>query len=250
MATLTADTALVKEYGEFNDIPCVASDIVYEGSAVGDNASGYARPLVAGDPFRGHCVEQCDNSSGSAGDKNVKVLTGTYLLEVTLASVAITDVGKKVYMSDDATYTLTAASYSFVGYVHRYVTTNTCIVKFVVQDNRSKHIMAKAADFNVEAVDDGCLFLVDCSSAIVTATLPAAEIGLEFSFAVTDGTYALRIDPDGSEYINAADGSASSAAGDYLENEGANAAGDHVRVKCVEAGVWQVFDAIGTWTEE
>ncbi len=73
MATATADAPLEMMVGNRSDVPIIASDIVYEGSMVGDNGSGYGRPLVAGDPFRGHAYEQCANSAGSAGDKNIRV---------------------------------------------------------------------------------------------------------------------------------------------------------------------------------
>ena len=41
MATATADTARPLELGDLNDLPVIAADIIYEGSAVGDTASGY-----------------------------------------------------------------------------------------------------------------------------------------------------------------------------------------------------------------
>lgn len=126
---LTQDTPLAREIGDFNELPVAASSTIYEGSMVGDS-SGYARALVAGDAFRGHARQQADNSAGDAGDINVKLLSGKYRLEVTLASVAITDVGKDVYASADDTYTLTQSTNSFVGKVVRYVTTNTCVVEF------------------------------------------------------------------------------------------------------------------------
>jgi hypothetical protein len=117
--------------GNRSDVPIIASDIVYEGSMVGDNESGYGRPLVAGDIFRGHCYERCDNASGSAGAKYIRVLRGTYRLVVTIASVAITDVGKDVYASDDNTYVLAQGLNTRVGRVSRYVTTNTAEVEFL-----------------------------------------------------------------------------------------------------------------------
>jgi predicted RecA/RadA family phage recombinase len=127
MRALSADSPLKVEEGDFNDLPVLTAVTIYEGSAVG-LSSGYARALVAGDAFQGHAFEQADNTSGASGAINVRVRSGTYKLQVTLASVAVTDVGKDVYMSDDATYTLTQGSNSAVGKVHRYVTTNTCIV--------------------------------------------------------------------------------------------------------------------------
>ena len=103
MTTLSEDTARTYELGERNNIGVIASDVLYEGSAIGDNGSGYARPLVGGDPFLGFAKVNADNSSGSAGDINVELHTeGRIKLAVTGA--LITDVGLPVYASDDDTF--------------------------------------------------------------------------------------------------------------------------------------------------
>jgi len=126
---LAANTPLTFIRGEQSELPAAAA-IIYEGAILGDNGSGYARCLVAGDPFRGHAMEYIDNSAGSEGDQNIKLMRGRYRLEVTLTSVAITDIGKQVFASADDTYTLTPGSNSVVGRVVRYVTINTAIVEF------------------------------------------------------------------------------------------------------------------------
>jgi hypothetical protein len=131
MTTLARDTYRDYELGEENQVPAVASDIIYEGSAVGDNASGYGRPLVAADQFLGFCIEKCDNSAGSAGDKNIRVKTKGRI-SLTVSGVAITDVGKAVYASDDNAFTLTESTNSYIGRIVRYVGTDTCIVEFDV----------------------------------------------------------------------------------------------------------------------
>jgi len=130
---LSADTSRIFEIGPINTLPCAASAVIYKGGAVGDS-SGYARALTAGDPFRGFADAKVDNSvdGGAAGAKNVDVKTEGYM-QVEISSVAITDVGKPVYMSDDDTFTLTETSNSLVGYVYRYVTTDTCVIKFGIK---------------------------------------------------------------------------------------------------------------------
>jgi predicted RecA/RadA family phage recombinase len=125
---LTADANMVFEIGPINTLPVVASGTIYKGSAVG-NSSGYARALTAGDSFRGFADAKVDNSDGAAGVKNVDVITEGYA-QITLSGIAITDVGKPVYMSADDTFTLTQGSNSLVGYVYRYVTTDTCVIVF------------------------------------------------------------------------------------------------------------------------
>jgi hypothetical protein len=133
---LTADTSRIFETGVINTLPLAASALPYKGSAIGDNGSGYARPLVAGDDFRGIADAKSDNSTGAAGVKNVDVIEEGKM-QVTLTGVALTDVGKPVYMSDDDTFTLTAGSNSLVGKVSRYVSSNTCVIEFRRQINLS-----------------------------------------------------------------------------------------------------------------
>lgn len=126
---LSADTPRAYELGNQNTLPVKGLAKIYEGAAVGDS-SGYARNLTAGDAFRGFALRQADNSgSATNGAINVTVVTEGKA-QITITGVAITDVGKPVYASDDGTFTLTTGSNSKIGWVHRYVTTNTCIVAF------------------------------------------------------------------------------------------------------------------------
>lgn len=129
MTTLAQDVARAYELGDRNHMPVIAADIIYEGAAVGDNASGYARPLVAGDPFRGFAVAKADNSAGAAGAINVE-LRQRGRAQLVIGSLAITDVGKPVYASDDDTFTLTASTNSYIGRVVRYVSSGVGIVEF------------------------------------------------------------------------------------------------------------------------
>jgi hypothetical protein len=114
MTTLAVDTPRAWVLGDYESYPVIANDIIYEGAAVGDNGSGYARPLVAGDPFLGFAEINVDNTGGSAGDKRVRVKREG-ALQVAVTSVAITDVGKPVYASDDATFLLTQSTNSLIG---------------------------------------------------------------------------------------------------------------------------------------
>ncbi len=126
---LTADTPRAYELGDIGAYPVLASTKIYEGAAVG-LSSGYARGLVDGDRFVGFAIEQADNSAVAVnGAIDVKVRTKGKML-VTLASVAVTDVGSKVYVSDDGTFSLTASPGELVGHVYRYVTTDTCVIEF------------------------------------------------------------------------------------------------------------------------
>lgn len=130
MATLAADTPRAFELGDIEEYPVIADDTIFEGAAVGENASGYSRPLVAADPFQGFAERKADNTGGSAGDVNVRVKTRGKV-QLAIASIAITANDRPaVYASDDGTFTLTATSNSLIGYVSRWVSTGIAIVEF------------------------------------------------------------------------------------------------------------------------
>lgn len=137
MTTLAADKARNFELGDLQDLPMIASDIIYEGAAVGDNGSGLARPLVAADPFLGFAERTADNSAGAASALRVRVRTrGQVQLAVTGAASAA-DVSETVYAADDDTFTLTAGSNTAIGKVSRWVSGTTCIVAFEALPFRS-----------------------------------------------------------------------------------------------------------------
>lgn len=75
--------------------------------------SKYLKPLEGGDIFAGLFYEECDNSSGAAGDKKCRVEFGDFVLP--LSGVAIADIGKPVFGIDDATLSLVGHPNSFVG---------------------------------------------------------------------------------------------------------------------------------------
>jgi hypothetical protein len=130
VTTLAAQTVRKYELGDIESYPVIASDIIYEGAAVGENASGYARPLAAADPFLGFAIATVDNSSGAAGDLRVEVRQRGKV-QLAIASIAITANDRPaVYASDDDTFTLTATSNSLIGYVSRWVSAGVAIVEF------------------------------------------------------------------------------------------------------------------------
>ena len=134
MTTLSGDQPRDYYKGDFHDFPVIAADIIYQGAAVGDNGAGYARPLVAGDPFRGFAEMTADNATGAAGAVNVRCRTKGKI-QLAIASLAITDVGKTVYASDDNTFTLTATSNSAIGTVSSWVSTGLGVIDFAAQGN-------------------------------------------------------------------------------------------------------------------
>ena len=130
MTTLAANQPRAYEQGDRNEIPMIASDIIYEGAAVGIvTASGHARPLVAADAFAGFAEAKADNSSGVAAAKNVRVVSSG-LIELPIASLAITNIGAAVYASDDNTFTLVSTSNTKIGKVRRFISSGVGLVAF------------------------------------------------------------------------------------------------------------------------
>jgi hypothetical protein len=140
MTTLAADAPRDILLGDFNELPVIATDIIFQGATVGDNGSGYARPLVSGDPFRGFADLKADNSAGSAGDVYVSCRRRG-LIQLSVTSVAITDVGRPVYASDDNTFALAGIG-TKIGYVHRYVSSGVAVVAFDADAQESTYVIA------------------------------------------------------------------------------------------------------------
>jgi len=131
MTTLAKDTPRAYELGDIEEYPVVASDVIYEGAAVGEDDNGYAQPLVAGQPFLGFADRKADNSSGSAGDETVRVKTrGKVRLTVAGATAITANDRPAVYASDDGTFTLTSTDNSLIGYVSRWLASTDCVVEF------------------------------------------------------------------------------------------------------------------------
>lgn len=130
MTTLAVTTPRAYQLGDIEEYPVIAADIIYEGAAVGENAAGYSRPLVAADVFQGFALEDADNAAGSAGDKRVKVRArGRIVLDIAALAITAND-RPAVYASDDNTFTLTALGNSLIGYVSRWVSTGVAVVEF------------------------------------------------------------------------------------------------------------------------
>lgn len=145
MATLAVDKprvfALTGEHPNYNEIPAIASDIIYAGAAVGESStSGTGRPLVGADAFMGFAVERCDNSAGAAADKRIKVVKSGDVELVVSGVDNINDEGSTVFASDDDTFTLTSTTTnSNIGKVVRVISTsaNKALVHFEAVHQRS-----------------------------------------------------------------------------------------------------------------
>lgn len=107
MTALTTNRQTERKDGKLLSVP-MGDDIVYRGSFVCRNASGYAEAgqNTASYNFQGVAYEKKDNAGGSNGAKSVRVYRDGWF-RFAGTGFAITDIGKRVYLSDDQTVTLT-----------------------------------------------------------------------------------------------------------------------------------------------
>lgn len=125
---LTADTRRDYEASplEASSLPLLASTVTYEGSFLGDNAAGFARALVAGDPFRGIATQGVTGNATNGGVEVPAIRKGVLCnVAVTGGSLAGAGSGALVYASADDTLTTTSTSNSLVGRLIRWDATNS-----------------------------------------------------------------------------------------------------------------------------
>jgi hypothetical protein len=149
------------ELGDMQEYPVAADAVIYEGSAVGKNGSGYARALQAGDAFLGFSMEPVDNTGGADGAVRVQVREEGKP-ELTVSNLAITDLNKPVYASDDNTFVLTASGNSYIGKVQRFVSAGVGIIAY-----NTKHLGA------ISSLTDNTGGTVSTTLAAIPNTTPA-----------------------------------------------------------------------------
>jgi hypothetical protein len=256
MATLAVNKPRVYEGGDTHQsesaVPVVASDIIYEGAAVGIvKASGHARPLAAGDKFAGFAVRKVDNSTGAAAAVYVDVYReGNILLPVTGA--VITDRGLPVYATDDDTFSLSPVSGVFVGYVARFVSAGNVIVSFDALNHQDPWLGAthelKSANYTVTAADNGKVLWVDTDAVVIT--LPAVE-GIEVTVAnlAAYGVSGVSVSPAAADMI---EGPGITAADDkdIINTKATAARGDYITVEYGDANGWRISAMVGTWARQ
>lgn len=185
MTTLAVDTARDLIIGKLNDIPVIASDIIYEGAAVGIvTASGHARPLTSADKFAGFAQTKCDNSAGSAAAKNVKVISSGKI-QLSVSGAVITDVGQPVYATDDNAFGFTPVGGVYIGRVIRFVSSGVVEVQFDaikgIDPWAGIVCEAVAGAKTLDLEDSGKAFFVTATAAV---TLP--DTSVEFSYTIVN----------------------------------------------------------------
>lgn len=162
--TLSADVNVNRYVDQqLRTLAVKASTTIYRGSLVGiDRSGGYARPLQSTDQFQGLAYEQCDNSSGANGDREVTLFTqGDF--EFSLAGATKTAIGRPAFATDENTLTLSGGSASYLGQIVDVPTTGTVIVRIDPQRRLTQTVAAPLASSTSAATSNG----VGCFSTAV-----------------------------------------------------------------------------------
>lgn len=241
----------VEEYA----VPVIASDIIYEGAAVGVvKASGHARPLSGGDRFVGFAYQQADNSTGAAAATNVSVYQGGYI-QLSVSGAVITDLGQPVYATDDDTFVFSPVGASFVGFVHRFVSSGVVVVAFDALNFvdpwaqfQTRELLTGTKTFDAE--DCGKLFW--CTGDATALTLPAIAAGLSGLAIVSGGAYgsqATTIDPAAADMILGPDITGADNK-DLINTKATQQRGDYVVLIAGDADGYMVTEMRGVWARE
>jgi len=253
MTTLAADSARTMEIGDRNEFPVIASDIIYEGGAVGlVGSTGHARPLTSADQFVGFAESQADNSSGAAAAINVRVVKSG-AIKLSVSGAVITDVGQPVYATDDNAFGFTPVSAVFIGFVRRFVSAGVAIVEFnagVLEDPYAGWTCeAVSADKTLDIQDTGKAFFVDTDAK--TITLPATAVAVSV-LIVNEGAYgtvAVNVDPAAADKIMGPD-IAGADNKDLINTKATARRGDLVQLRLGHADGPMVERLVGTWAQE
>lgn len=168
--SLSKNTKVVFEIGDLAELPVLTNVRIYQGSLGGIDAStGYVRPLSAGDAAVGFAESEADNTGGASGAIRCRFQdNGKAVLAI--SGLAVTDIDKPVYASDDGTFTLTATSNSFVGVVDRFVSSGVGLVAF---DMRRGTALTSLTD-----------------STTGTANATVSDVGAAFNQATLNNNFA------------------------------------------------------------
>lgn len=257
MTTLAANLPRAYELGNRNEFPVIASDIVYEGAAVGIvDATGHVRPLNSADRFVGFAEAKADNSAGSAAAINVRVIESGKV-QLTVADAVITDAGQPVYASDDNTFTLNPADGAFVGFVHRFVSTGVAVVSFDAPAFRdpwaaysTRETLTGTKTF--DAQDCGKLFCVTAAGDADALTLPSIADGLSGLTILAVGAFgttAVTIDPAAADMILGPDITGADNK-DLICTKATQRRGDFVELIAGDADGYMVVKKRGIWARE
>lgn len=209
---LTADFDFAPTGGYYRRLPSEISANPFIGSLLSYAADGFVHELVAGEPFAGIArgsIGTCAVATAD-GSRFIDAHAGVMVIMGVIAGVAQVDAERrrKVFASDDGTLTFTAAG-------------NTLIGTVVGVEGSKAIILAETAEFVPAANPHGVVVLADAIATLTTAqldkllimtptagrtlTLPPAAQATGRGYTITTlGAFAITLDGDAAELVNAA----------------------------------------------
>lgn len=254
MTTLSANTVRPYEQGNRNDIPMIASDIIYQGAAVGVVAgTGHARPLTLVDRFVGFAEAKADNAAGSAAAINVRVIEDGEV-QLAVPGAVITDINQPVYATDDDTFSFIPTGGVFVGFVKRYVSSGVVVVAFdadCYQDPYADYSTRETLSVNktLDIEDNGKCFFVDTDAVVVTLPAVATPVNCRIVNIGAFGGVKLSIDPDANDKIQGPNLPGTNNK-DLINTKATAKRGDFVELVTGDANGPLVSRLRGTWATE
>jgi hypothetical protein len=241
------------EIGEINEFPVIASDIIYEGAAVGVvDGTGHAQPLTSSDKFAGFAEKKADNSSGAAAAINVRVVKKGSI-QLSVSGAVITDVDQPVYATDDDTFGFTPVSAVFIGFVRRFVSSGVVIVEFdagVLKDPYAGWTCESVSDNKtLDVQDTGKAFFVDTDAKTITLPATAVAISVLIVNEGAFGTVAVNVSPNAIDKVMGPD-IAGTDNKDLINTKATARRGDLVQLRLGHADGPMVERLVGTWAEE
>lgn len=152
MSALTADRVVQTKMpfqdaeGIKRNFPVAATTVIYKGGFVGLNATGYLKMLAAqtigttvagGDRFVGIALDHIASQTAD-GDATCEVLVSG-CFEHAVTSLAVADIGKPVYASDDNTLTKVAIGNAYVGTVENWSSSGNGVISLGSLTEYSSH---------------------------------------------------------------------------------------------------------------
>jgi hypothetical protein len=250
MTTLAADLVRDLTPGDLNDLPVVASDIIYGGAAVGIvAASGLARPLTSVDRFGGFAQRQCDNSAGAASAKHVRVVRRG-IVTLPISGAVITDVGAHVWAIDDDTFALIGTGGVYIGRVVRFVSSGIVDVQFdagVMNDPFEGYLHESVATSRtIAATDSGKVLWITADAQ--TFTLPSVEglSGVIIANAGAYGAFGITVAAGATDMVEGANITAADNKG-LINTKATAQRGDFVEIDYSDANGYVARRIRGTW---
>lgn len=255
MTTLAANKPRAYEIGRANTLPVIASDIIYEGAAVGMVVgTGHCRPLASGDVFVGFAERKADNSAGAAAAINVDLIDAGQI-QLAVSGALITDVGQPVYATDDDTFTFVPVSSVFVGFVKRFVSSGVVVVEFdalAYKDPYGDRTVREliSANKTCDAQDTGKMFFVDTDAVVVTLPSIADGLGgIKIVNIAGFGVAGVAISPAAADMILGPDITGADNK-DLINTKATAKRGDFVVIDLGDADGYVATQVVGTWARE